>query len=77
VVWPKGLGWGLVVLAVFTVVGVVVPLWLMSRGTNRLTVHLGEVVFWLFFAGLALLLAYMTYLSLRLSSRWRQGQGGR
>lgn len=31
--------------------------------------HLGEVVFWLFFVGLAALLSYMTWFALRLSKR--------
>jgi hypothetical protein len=68
---PKGLGWGLVVLGFFTLVGVIVPIWLMSRGPKRLTAHLGEVVFWLFLAGLLALLGYMSVLALRLSG-WRQ-----
>jgi hypothetical protein len=67
IVRPKGLGWGLIVLAFFTLVGVIVPIWLMSRAPQRLTAHLGEVVFWLFFAGLLALLGYMTVLALRLS----------
>ncbi len=67
IVRPKGLGWGLAVLSFFTVVGVIIPLWLMSRGPKRLTAHLGEVVFWLFLSGLLLLLGYMTVLALRLS----------
>jgi hypothetical protein len=71
VVQPKGLGGGLAVLAVFTIVGVLVPLWLLSRAPKRLTAHLGEVVFWLFFAGLVVLLLYMTRLALRLSGRWK------
>jgi hypothetical protein len=72
VVRPKGLGRGLVVLAYFTLVGVIVPLWLMSRAPQHLTARLGEVVFWLFFTGLAALLGYMTVLALRLSG-WRMG----
>jgi hypothetical protein len=71
IVRPKGLGWGLVVLAFFTLVGVIIPIWLMSRAPQRLTVHFGEVVFWLFFAGLLALLGYMTVLALRLSG-WRK-----
>lgn len=72
VVRPKGLGWGLVVLAVFTVVGVIVPVWLMSRGPKQLTVRLGEIVFWLFLTGLLLLVGYMSVLAMRLSGRWRK-----
>jgi hypothetical protein len=74
IVRPKGLGGGLIVLGFFTVVGVIIPLWLMSRGPTRLTAHLGEVIFWLFFAGLVLLLGYMTALALRLSGWPWQGQ---
>ena len=75
IVRPKGLGTGLAVLIVFTIVGVLIPLFLMSRGPKRLTAHLGEVVFWLFFVGLAALLSYMTRLALRLSKR-RKGISG-
>lgn len=71
IVRPKGLGWGLIVLGFFTVVGVIIPIWLMSRAPERLTAHLGEVVFWLFFAGLLALLGYMSVLALRLSG-WRK-----
>jgi hypothetical protein len=70
---------GLVVLGFFTLVGVIIPIWLMSRGPTRLTAHLGEVVFWLFFVGLLALLGYMATLALRLSG-WRrsaQAQSGR
>jgi hypothetical protein len=74
IVRPKGLGWGLVVLGFFTVVGVIIPIWLMSRAPKRLTAHLGEVAFWLFFAGLLALLGYMTVLALRLSG-WRKNTG--
>lgn len=71
IVRPKGLGWGLVVLGFFTLVGVIVPIWLMSRAPKRLTAHLGEVVFWLFLIGLLALLGYMSALALRLSG-WRR-----
>jgi hypothetical protein len=66
IVRPKGLGWGLSVLGYFTVVGVMLPLWLMSRGPDRLTAHLGEVVLWAFLSGLVALLVYMVVLALRL-----------
>ena len=73
IVRPKGLGWGLVVLSVFTVVGVIIPVWLMSRAPERLTAHMGEAVFWLFFVGLLALLVYMGALALRLSGwRWNR-----
>jgi hypothetical protein len=71
IVRPKGLGWGLVVLGFFTIVGVIVPIWIMSRAPKRLTNHLGEVVFYLFLAGLLALLAYMSLLALRLSGWWK------
>ena len=71
IVRPKGLGGGLIVLSIFTLVGVIIPIWLMSRGPKRLTAHLGEAVFWLFFTGLLALLGYMSVLALRLSGWWR------
>jgi hypothetical protein len=71
---PKGLGSGLAVLGFFTVVGIIVPLWIMSRGPDRLTAHLGEVVFWLFFAGLLGLLGHMSWLALRLSVARRKSK---
>lgn len=74
IVRPKGLMGGLVVLGFFTLVGVVIPIWLMSRGPTRLTAHLGEVIFWLFFVGLLALLGYMAVLALRLSG-WRRSSG--
>jgi hypothetical protein len=72
IVRPKGLGWGLVVLAYFTVSGVIFPIWLMSRPAERLTAHLGEVALWVFLSGLIALLGYMTVLALRLSGRRRK-----
>jgi hypothetical protein len=45
----------------------------MSRGPKQLTAHLGEVVFWLFLAGLLALLGYMGALALRLSG-WRRNK---
>lgn len=74
VVKPKGLGGGLIVLGFFTLVGVIIPIWLMSRAPQRLSAHLGEVVFWLFLVGLLALLGYMTVLALRLSG-WRKNKG--
>jgi hypothetical protein len=67
VVRPQGLGWGLLVLAAFTLVGVIIPLWIMSRAPKNLSPTLGETVFWMFAAGLLLLLGYMTRLALKLS----------
>lgn len=74
IVRPQGLGWGLAVLGYFTLVGVISPLWLMSRGPDRLTAHLGESVFWTFASGLALLLVYMAALALRLARGRRISQ---
>lgn len=70
IVRPK-FGWGLVVLGFFTLVGVIIPIWLMSRAPEHLTPHFGEVVFWLFFAGLLTLLGYMSVLALRLAG-WQR-----
>jgi hypothetical protein len=75
IVRPKGLGWGLVVLSFFTLVGVIIPIWLMSRAPERLTAHFGEAVFWLFLLGLLALLGYMTTLALRLSGRRKKSKG--
>ena len=74
IVRPQGLGWGLTVLSYFTLVGVIGPLWLMSRGPDRLTAHLGETVFWAFASGLVLLLGYMAALALRLARGRRTPQ---
>lgn len=75
IVRPKGLGSGLAVLGFFTVVGVVVPLWVMSKAPDRLTAHLGDIVFWLFFVGLVALLGHMGWLGLRLAG-WRRNSYG-
>jgi hypothetical protein len=74
IVRPQGLGWGLAVLSYFTLVGVIGPLWLMSRGPDRLTAYLGETVFWAFASGLVLLLGYMAALALRLARGRRTSQ---
>jgi hypothetical protein len=66
---PRGLAGGLVVLSLFTIAGVIVPLLIMSRAPKALTPGLGELVFWLFFGGLVLLLGYMSVLAMRLSTR--------
>lgn len=59
VVRPDGrLVWGLVVLAVFTLVGVVTPLWVMSHGPQNITAHI-RLLFWAFSAALAVLFGYM------------------
>jgi hypothetical protein len=74
IVRPKGLGWGLVILAYFTLSGVIFPIWLMSRAPHRLTAGLGEVALWVFLSGLLALLGYMSVLALRLSGWWRKRQ---
>ncbi|WP_181802312.1 hypothetical protein [Streptomyces shenzhenensis] len=59
VVRPDGrMLWALVVLAVFTVVGVGLPLWVMSQGPRDITPHI-RWLFWLFGGALATLLIYM------------------
>ena len=68
IVRPKGLAMALTIISYFAIVGVIVPIWLMSRGPTNLTHAMGTAVFWLFTSGLALLLAYMAQLALRLSS---------
>jgi hypothetical protein len=74
VVRPQGLGWGLVILGYFAVVGVVVPILLMSRGPQDLTPRMGTLLFAGFCSGLVALLGYMAVLALRLSRRHRQAQ---
>jgi hypothetical protein len=76
IVRPKGLGWGLVVLAYFTLSGVIFPIWLMSRAPRRLTAGLGEIALWVFLSGLLALLGYMTVLALRLSGWWQKWRKG-
>ena len=66
VVRPQGFGWGLAILGYFTVVGVVLPLVLLSSGTN-LTKQARYWVFAGFCSGLGTLLGYMAALALRLS----------
>jgi hypothetical protein len=51
------------------VVGVVVPILLMSRGPKDLTMLLGTLVFAGFCSGLVALLGYMAVLAVRLSRR--------
>ncbi|MEV6543421.1 hypothetical protein [Streptomyces sp. NPDC051665] len=59
VVRPDGrMLWALVVLAVFTVIGVVLPLWVMSHGPKDITPHI-RWMFWLFASALVILLGYM------------------
>jgi hypothetical protein len=74
VVRPQGLGWGLIILGYFAVVGVVVPILLMSRGPQDLTPLMGWLVFAGFCSGLLALLGYMAFLALRLSRRAATGK---
>ncbi len=69
IVRPQGLGWGLGILGYFAVVGVVVPILLMSRGPKDLTALMGTLVVAGFCSGLVALLGYMAILALRLSRR--------
>lgn len=48
----------LIVLALFTVIGVVLPLWVMSQGPKDITPHI-QWMFWLFASALLILLGYM------------------
>ena len=65
VVRPKGLDWGLLYLIVFTIIGVPLPVYVMSRAPTRLTPHMGEVIFWPFFVALVGLRVYMAVMALR------------
>jgi hypothetical protein len=56
-------------LGYFALVGVVVPIWLMSRGPQDLTPLMGNLVFAGFCSGLLALLGYMAVLAVRLSRR--------
>ncbi len=62
------LAWGLGVLAVFTLVGVVLPLWVMSNSPQDITFHI-QLLFWGFAAALAALLGYMLLYLVRLVTR--------
>jgi len=62
------LAWGLGVLAVFTLVGVVLPLWVMSKGPKDITFHI-QLLFWGFAAALVALLGYMLLYLVRLMTR--------
>ncbi|MEV7388078.1 hypothetical protein [Streptomyces sp. NPDC091215] len=76
IVRPKGLAFGLLILSFFTVVGVVVPLLVMSTAPKDLTSTMADTVFGLFMAGLVALLGYMTVLALRLQASGSRGSGG-
>ncbi|MEU1596042.1 hypothetical protein ABZ468_25095 [Streptomyces sp. NPDC005708] len=75
IVRPKGLALGLLILSFFTVVGVVVPLFIMSTAPRDLTSTMAGTVFVLFMAGLVALLGYMTVLALRLQASRSRGDG--
>jgi hypothetical protein len=60
---------GLSILGYFTVVGVVVPTFLMSRGPTDLTPLMGNWVLAGFCSGLVALLGYMAVFAVRLSRR--------
>jgi len=75
IVRPKGLALGLVILIFFTVVGVAVPLFIMSTAPKDLTSTMADTVFSLFTAGLVALLCYMTVLALRLQASGSRGGG--
>ena len=68
---PRGLGLGLIVLGYFTLVGVGIPLFILSGSPQNMSSTQTATVFWFFASGLALLLGYMTVLAIRLSS-WRE-----
>jgi hypothetical protein len=67
IVRPRGLGLGLAILGYFALVGIVVPIWLLSRGPTDLTPRMGGWVLAGFLSGLLALFGYMTILALRLS----------
>lgn len=76
VVRPKGLVLGLLTLSFFTVVGVVIPLYIMSTVPKDLTSTMAGTVFGLFMAGLVALLGYMTVLALRLQASGSSSSDG-
>jgi hypothetical protein len=67
IVRPKGLGLALLTLAFFSVVGIVVPVWIMSQRPQNLTPGMADTVLALFLAGLVALLGHMAWLALRLA----------
>lgn len=73
IVRPKGLALGLSTLIFFTLVGVVVPLFIMSRAPRNLSGTMGIAVFVAFMAGLVTLLGYMTVLARRLQTNGSRG----
>jgi len=68
IVKPDGrLWWGVGILTAYAIVGVAIPMWLMSRGADDLS-QVGWV-FWLFGAGLAALIVYMIVYLAQLTRR--------
>ena len=67
IVKPRGLAIGLLILSFFTVVGVVVPLFIMSERPEDLSREMANTVFGLFLTGLVALLGYMGGLAVRLT----------
>jgi hypothetical protein len=67
IVKPRGLAIGLLILSFFTVVGVVVPLFIMSERPEDLSRGMANTVFGLFLTGLVALLGYMGGLAVRLT----------
>jgi hypothetical protein len=63
---PKGLRSGMVILTMFTISGVVVPIWFLLMSPKQLTAGRDEIAFWLFVVGLALLLVYIGHQAVRL-----------
>ncbi|MFB7648072.1 hypothetical protein ACFC0S_14895 [Streptomyces sp. NPDC056084] len=67
IVRPKGLGLAFLTLSFFTLVGIVVPVWIMSQRPQDLTSGMADTVLGLFLAGLVTLLGHMAWLALRLA----------
>lgn len=71
---PKGLLAGLIVLGIFTVGGVIYPIWLMGHAPKDLTRSISHPVFIVFVVGLVVLLGYMGWLALRLSGWFKRAK---
>lgn len=70
----KRLWWGIGVLVYFTIVGIALPTWVMSRGPRDLTPHI-RLLFWAFASGLAALVAYVVLYLFSLTTG-NSGEGG-
>ena len=67
IVKPDGLLWqGFIILILFSLIGVIAPLWAMSRTPRDLTPHLSWL-FWSFSAAFGLLVAYFAFHAWRLT----------